>query len=226
MLFELLLRDLRLHRRVLLAGALLPLFFIAVVAWSPGARQNTAGSALLLCIFGLLLLALLPLSLQVREGMLRTLDDLLALPIRRSDLVRLRFAEGLLACLGFNLLFIAAWSLINPHGAAAMAKEVLRSPALLWVLLLCLAYPLPFYLRWRGLGVLGGYGLLGLGLYLLFVRGLRQDHPTLGFRGMDLLHRLHERGTLGAALVDYGLPLALLALCYAFALWAAERMEA
>lgn len=224
MLRELLLRDLILHRRVFLAAAVYPLLLAAFLGLAPGAKVESL--AVLFLGFGLILVALLPLSLQVREGMLATLGDLLALPVRRRDIIRLRYLEGALACLGLWMLSALSWVLFH----RAFPKDllpVLRSPALLWILLIFLAYPLPFYVRWKGKGLVLAYGALLGGLYCFAYAVLAPHESPLRAQVFGWMGRLyHAWGTYSENLVDYGVPLLLLTLCYAASVRALERTDA
>ncbi len=224
MLRELLLRDLTLHRRVLAAAAVYPFLLAAYLGFGPGA--NVEGVLVLFLIFGLVLLALLPLSLQAREGMLGTLGDLLALPASRREIVRLRFLEGLIA-LGLCFLLLAQASLLLKGTWPAALFEVLRSPAPLWILFLFLAYPMPFYLRWKGRGVALAYAILiggAFGFMRLEWQAYRSGHSLAP---LVWLGRLHDAwGLVSARLMEYGGPLLLLALFYRLSVWALERLEA
>ena len=221
MLLDLLIRDLSLHRRVLWAATVLPLVLAVTLGITPSA--NGEGVAILMVAFGLALIALLPLSLQAREGMLGTLGDLLALPIARRDLVRLRYLEGLLFSLAYAVVHLVSWTAF--HRATPTAVwAVFRSPAPTWILLIFLAWPLPFYLRWRGKGVGLAFGLLVGGTYAWAWGALRTQGWTTDARwvgrfeaGWQLL-AVHTHG--------FGGPLLLAALCYAAALRAADGMEA
>lgn len=221
MLRELLMRDLTLHRRVLAAAGILPLILAVTLGLSPGA--NAEGVAAIMVLFGLVLMALVPLGLQTREGMLGTLGDLLALPAPRRDLVRLRLLEGVLASLAYALLHLLSWSAFH-RTAPARVLEVFRTPAPLWILLIFLAYPLPFYLRWRGKGVGLAFGLLVGGLYAWSYLVLRRGIQVTWFEGF---HRLHDAWVpYSAKVMEFGGPLLLLGLCYLISTKVANRMEA
>lgn len=225
MLRELLLRDVSLHRRVLVGASVFPLIFASFLVFAPG--RNAEGVAIPFLLFGLLLVALLPLTLQVREGMLGTLGDFLALPFPRRDLVRLRFLEGSLA-MGVYLAFMAASWVAFHRSAPNHVWEVARSSAPLWVLLIFLAYPMPFYLRWKGKGAAAAYGLLCGALFGIGQLRLRPGgNERFPFTFFQWIGRLHDAwGATSAHLLDFGGPLLLLALFYALSAWVAERMEA
>lgn len=227
MLRNLLLRDLSVHRRVLGAAAILPLFLAFTLGLTPSAHNQDV--AMIVILVGLVLMALLPIALQAREGMLGTLGDLLALPVPRRDLVRLRFLEAFLATLAYALLHLVSWCLFH-RTWPTLVWEVFRTPALFWFTLCFLAYPLPFYLRWRGKGLVLAFGLAGGALYgwgYLALRALRANQLPPGTALIQALGRLHDAwGLTSARLMEYGGPLVLIGLCYAAAVAVANRMEA
>lgn len=225
MLRSLLRRDLTLHRRVLVTAAILPFLFMSLIATAQG--QEAAGMTALLWILGLLLLAVLPHSLHLREERLGTLPGLLILPVRRREVVRLRFLEGALACLAFTGLYLCLWVLLR----RPPEREVLdfaTSPAPLWVLLIFLAYPMPFVLRWGGKGLLGALALLVTGFFLyafLSVYGTRI--PILAW--VPAVEARLRHATFPAALslgLTWGLPLLLAAVLYGLSCWTLERVDA
>jgi len=166
---KLLRRDLSCHRRVVCAAFVAPLLLLAIGIQIGGVRDGVAMGGFI----GLLLMGLLPLTLHLRESMLGTLPDLLALPVARRELVRLRFLEGLLVCAAFLLLGgLLALVCTRPHPAdvkAALSRTLLN--VLLWVLVITLAYPLPFVLRWGARGLAAAFGAL-VGIYFLLVLAL------------------------------------------------------
>jgi ABC-type transport system involved in multi-copper enzyme maturation permease subunit len=220
---NLLLRDLLLHRRVLLMACLLPVVMLGMV--SLGSPEGSASVAPLVLLVGVLLLALLPSSLHIREGVLGTFGDLLALPVPRRDIVRLRFLEGFLICLVFVVLYLACWITLQ-HPSGRIVGDVFLSPFLLWVLCIFMAYPLPMVLKW---------GAKGAGLaYLLAVAGFAGwaflsifwlHRPSLAWllRLSQSVEKAYDAsGHLGA----FGLPLALLAVFYGLSVWVLERVDA
>lgn len=231
MLPELLLRDLTIHRRVLLAAACLPLLFLGAAALAP--PQSEGATALMSLMFGLLLLALLPVSLQVRESTLGTLGDLLSLPVARGEIVHLRFLEGLLAC----LLFLPCHLLLSigfqppPPGSI---RDVLLSPTLLWVLVIFLAYPLPFALKWGGKGIGLAFGILIAGFFTwAFTMTFGRNVPGLAgfFRLLQAVETVAGQahrawGGASAALMDFGVPLLILAGLYGISLRVIDHVEA
>jgi hypothetical protein len=226
MLPELLLRDLTLHRRVLLAAAFTPLLLLVSVALTRG--QESRDFAAMHLVFGLMLVSLLPLSLQIREERLGTLGELLALPVARRDIVRLRFLQGLLACLCFCLLHMLCWVGIH-RPALGVVAEVFLSPALLWFLAIFLAYPLPFAFRWGAKGVLGAFILLISGcmvwLFLVVV-----GPGIYGYQWMRIFPRSVEwiqkaTGAYGSWFGTWGLPILLLGGFYRLSLWAFDRVD-
>ena len=225
MLLNLLLRDLTLHRRVLVSSLFIPVLLLVALAMTPENRNDGFGPHL---IFGLFLFALLPLSLHIREGSLGTMADLLVLPLHRRELVRLRFLEGTLACLGYFVLFLIWWVLkLHPDRKAIL--ELFRVPLLPWVLVVGLAYPLPFALKWGGKGLAVAYlalmaGFLGFALLMVF----GPQMPALGwlFRGLKALEGFHLGGGPGVAqALAFAVPLLLLAAGYRISVWTLQRVE-
>lgn len=225
MLRSLLLRDLALHRRVLITATFLPVLFLSLVVTAP--EQEAKGMAALLWILGLLLLAVLPHSLHLREDRLGTLVGLLTLPVRRRDVVRLRFLEGALASLAFTSVYLTAWIVLG-HPQRQEALEFTTTSAPLWLLLVFMAYPMPFVLRWGGKGLLGALGLLMVGFILyiilvLFGPGLLHVVWVAAFDGW-LRHAVFPAYlSLGLA---WGVPLLLGAAFYGLSCWTLERVDA
>lgn len=225
MLRELLLRDLTLHRRVLLAAAFTPLLLLTAVVFTTEANVDAVSGILL--VIGLMLVSVLPISLHLREGMLGTLGDLLALPVSRRDLVRLRFLQGLLGCLLFFLLHMLVW--IGFHRPTlAMVREFLLSPVLLWFLAIFLAYPLPFAFRWGGKGILLAATLLMSGFALWFF--LMFIGPAHGYQWMRIFPQSVDwlqktSGAFGSWFGTWGLPVLLLAGFYKLSIWAFDRVD-
>lgn len=229
MLRNLLLRDLAMHRWVAVSAFLAPLLITGVtLALWPNQPDPEAPVAVPMGI-GLLLLTILPLTLHIREGRLGTLGDLLALPIRRSDLVALRFLEALLACAVFLAVHLAAWSIARP-GTLRGPLDFLGSPGPLWILLTLLAYPLPFTLRWGGKGLAIALGALFGTLTLIGqIAMLCGPRSLLAWVLKPLLWigEVHASlGPLGRKAMGFGIPLLLIAIFYAISLRVARRLEA
>ncbi|HEX9081847.1 MAG TPA: hypothetical protein VF768_06180 [Holophagaceae bacterium] len=225
MLRSLLLRDLSLHRRVLLTASVLPVLFLVLVAAVPG--PGAQGQAVIQWILGLLILAQLPHSLHLREGRLGTLGGLLVLPLRRRDVVRLRFLEGLLGCVAFTGIYFVGWILVQ-HLSWAALQDLATTSAPIWVLLVFLAYPAPFVFRWGGAGLAVALGLLfGSQLLWAFLVVYGRHFPYLGwvFRLEAWGRHLQVHGAPGTALA-WATPLLLIYGFYRLSCWAIERVEA
>ncbi len=103
---------------------------------------------------------LVPYGLQLREH--PTLGDVLALPIARRDLVRLRYLEalgaGLMAlAVVFGVGLFGHWMQVGGGmGPRLQGLDLGRGPGVVTPALL--AYPRPLYRRWgwKGLGVAWG----------------------------------------------------------------------
>jgi hypothetical protein len=227
MLRELLLRDLSHHRRVLVSAALLPLVLLASLGLPGGPGGHDSGVMQL--VLGLMVLAMLPLSLQLREDMLGTLSDLLALPVARRDVVRLRFLEGFLACAGMTLLHLLRWLALG-HSGQAWLSDLFREPALLWMLVFFLAYPMPFGLRWgaKGLG-LAIAGFIG-GFFLwaaLVVFSFKVPYLGPAVKALQAALAWAARGPafLPAPVVAFGTPLLLMVVFYRLSVRAFESKD-
>lgn len=225
MLRSLLLRDLALHRRVLITATVLPFLFLFLVATAP--EQEAKGMATVLWILGLLLLAVLPHSLHLREDRLGTLTSLLTLPVSRREVVRLRYLEGGLASLAFTTVYLTAWILLR-HPPMQEALEFVCTSAPLWLLLVFMAYPMPFVLRWGGKGLLGALGLLMAGFFLyvfLVIFGPRVVHVTWVAAFDARLRHLVLPPAVGTGLT-WGFPLLLGGAFYGLSCWTLERVDA
>ena len=172
-MYRLLERDLRLHGLLLVT----PLLLTTALAYylgkaDPGDRALLAGLAAFVA-------GLLPLSFHLRESSEGTLGALVALPVSRAQIVRLRYLEAL-------LLPVAAILLLCLEGLAFQALQTRAMPSLAgfpealmghpvglaWIFFWCCAYPLPAVLGWgaKGLGVvLAVPGVLLSSLPLLVV---------------------------------------------------------
>ncbi len=225
MLRSLLLRDLTLHRRVLITATFLPFLFLGLVATA--SEQEANGMATLLWILGLLLLAVLPHSLHIREDRLGTLAGLFSLPVHRPEVVRLRFLEGALASLAFTTVYLTAWILLR-HPPRQEALDLLSTSAPLWLLLIFLAYPMPFVLRWGAKGLLGSLGLLMAGFFLyvfLVMFGPRVLHVTWVATLDGWLRHAAFPAYLSLGLT-WGFPLLLGTAFYGVSCWTLERVDA
>jgi len=226
MLLELLLRDLALHRRVLLAAAFTPLLLLGSVVLTT--KANAEGVSGVSLVIGLMLVSVLPVSLHLREGMLGTLGDLMALPVARREIVRLRFFQGLLGSLVYCLLHLLVW--IGFHRPSmAMVRELFLSPVLLWFLAIFLAYPLPFAFRWGGKGVLLAAALLMSG-FMLWIFLMFIGPGLLGYQWMRIFPQAIDRlqkagGAFGSWFGTWGLPILLLAGFYRLSLWTFDRVD-
>ena len=225
MLRSLLLRDLALHRRVLITAAILPFLLLFLVVTVQG--QEAKGMATALWILGLLVLAVLPHSLHLREDRLGTLTGLLTLPVRRREVVRLRFLEGFLASLAFTTVYLTAWIVLR-HPPRQEVLELVSTSAPLWLLLVFMAYPMPFVLRWGGKGLLGALGLLMAGFFLyvfLVIFGPRVLHVTwvAAFDGWLRHAAFPTYLSLG---FTWGFPLLLGLTFYGVSCWTLERVDA
>lgn len=226
MLRELLLRDVAgCHRRVLIGSGVSVALILAT--WTLATRNDPdwiqgAGPILGIMLF---LGSVIPVSLHLREGMLGTLGDLLALPVSRREVVRLRFAEGILAC----LLCVGVYLLVTVavfHPSGAVLRGILRLPALFWVPAVAISYPMPFVLRGKP------WSFLAPALMAVLLPGwmaLRVFGPDSLNRLVDgvirwgyALHGLR----LGALGLDDLLPVLLLLGSYRLSVWAFERGDA
>lgn len=225
MLRSLLLRDLTLHRRVLIAAALLPFLLLALVATARGPEAKDM--TVLLWILGLLLLAVLPHSLHLQEDRLGTLAGLLTLPVRRREVVRLRFLEGALVSLAFTVVYLTAWIVLrHPLRQEVLAFATTSTP--LWLLLVFLAYPMPFVLRWGGKGLLGALGLLIAAFFAYaFLVTFGSRIPYLAWVSvLDVRLRHAVLPAYLSAGLTWGLPLLLGVAFYGLSCWILERVDA
>ena len=225
MLRELLLRDLALHRRVLLTAAVSPIVIALSALAIPGNALPWEGALAASMMFGLVLVTGLPLTLHFRERSLGTLADLLVLPVARRELVRLRFLEACLAMLTLELVFVTFWAVLRP-GEVRGLLGFMGSQAPLWILFIFMAYPLPFALRWGGWGVASAMGALFGSVFLVGQVLLRWGIPHWLGGLWELVSRVRATGPLTAGFMDFSLPLLLLAAAYRLSVRAMERIQA
>jgi len=148
---ELLKRDLRLHYGALL----LPFLFALAMA---GLHPFNPELPIFGPVLGFVFAAFLPLVLHLREQHAGSLGDLLALPVSRAHLVRLRYLEGFLLPALLLILANLVLAAITRSLPGMPDGDMLRG--LGWALFWCFAFFLPFALRWDGKGLVGAFGLL------------------------------------------------------------------
>lgn len=227
-MLSLLARDWKLHKDGLLVLSVIVLIMVPVSFLShPQMEEKFLVPLLGRTAFGLG--CLLPFLLHARELQAGTLGDVLALPIARQDLVKLRWAEALLV----GALFFLAVTLPGLHhfGFRALAKAHL-SCTLPWIFLWAFAAQLPFQLRF------GQKGGLSFVITMLLMEGWAAANmpaqelaksTAITQRFIHLL-QVPQRAWahLGAA-APYGevlLAALLIWLAYRFAVLAVERCDA
>jgi len=228
MLPALLRRDLKTHRRILIGACVSLALILATGVLALWAEPSNSEQLQVFLGMGLFLASLLAISLQLRESMADTLGDLLALPVSRREIVRLRYLEGLLACalyVPFYLVVCGACFHLSPRALA----HLLHTPALFWIPAGVLGYLLPFGMR--GMKSLAGayLSLCACGLPLILISAFRaswmdqlQQFTMAVSQVWDQLHG----HLLSACLVDYVLPCLVLAASYHLAVWFFERVQA
>lgn len=151
MLLELLKRDLRLHYDALL----LPFLFALVMA---GLYPFNPELPIFGPVLGFVFAAFLPVILHLREHHAGTLGDLAGLPVSRRTLVLVRFMEGILLPVFLLLISNLLIALITRTTPSLPKGEILL--VLGWALFWCLAFFLPFTLRWDAKGLISAFGIL------------------------------------------------------------------
>ena len=226
MLRELLLRDVVSHRRALIGSAVSLMLILAtwVLATRGDAIKNADAAGML--GGGLFLVSLIPISLHIREIMQGTLGDLLALPVARWDIVRLRFIEGLLACSLYLALYLLVCAAAFRPSPANLAK-ILGNFEVRCVVALALSYPMPFVLQGSRKCMAWAFIPPAICYTLFLLLCVKLGAHRAGELVSALIHRLeaiHGDG-LGAALLDCGILLLILLASYRLSLWAIEKAE-
>jgi len=159
MLLNLLKRDLKLHWDILVLPYVILTLLMGALAISNEAAAVAGGATM-----GALFVPFMPLAIHIRENSQGTLGDLVALPTSRKTLVSLRYLEVLLfAGVMIVLVHLGTWIAQSAAAHRLVHFGVMDQAGLFatgMLLLICFAYPLPFTLRWNGIGLAVAFGIL------------------------------------------------------------------
>lgn len=216
------------HRRSILMGLSVPILLGLCASLLLRRADDVPGAFGL--ILGPLFLSLLVTSLHTQDLRNGILGDLLALPVRRETLVHVRFLEGILGSLLYVGLMLVVLGIQAPSSLGEWFRAYFGTPGWLWILGICLAYPMPFTYRWGGKGSVAAYGsffvipwiLLGI-LKLISLTG----HEVTPYLCFMWISRHYDRlyAVLGRPL-DFAIPILLILCFHRLSIAALKRVDA